>query len=155
MSKPALTSRFFVGESDSESEAEPLPSSPPPPRLTPQQKKKLERQMRFDQQQEEQKEAQAAEAAQRQEANKQRRDRKARNQQNQQPSSGGGGQGFSCRPESFVHLATLGLKPSQNTQEDIKRAYRALCLLHHPDKGGDPEICKRINAAHDYLMEEA
>jgi hypothetical protein len=152
MSKPALTSRFFVGESDSESEPEPPPKDPP--RLTPKQKKKLERQMRFDEEQQAQKETQAAEAAERHTANKERRERKARAQQ-QREAAAGGASIANCTPEVFQALAILGLTPAQNTLAEINRVWRALSLEHHPDKGGDEELCKRINGAHDYLVEHA
>lgn len=31
------------------------------------------------------------------------------------------------------------------TSEEIKKEYRRLCFLHHPDLGGDEEIMKEIN----------
>ena len=31
------------------------------------------------------------------------------------------------------------------TVADIKREYRRLCSIHHPDKGGDVEIQKEVN----------
>jgi len=31
--------------------------------------------------------------------------------------------------------------------EDIKKAYRELVKIHHPDKGGDPKVMLEINAA--------
>lgn len=154
MSKKPFTSRFYV-ESDSESEPEPPPKPKEPPRLTPKQRKQLERQQRFDEEQEAQKEAQQQEAAQREEANRRRREKKARAQHKQEAAAGGGGSAPKCTPEVFTALAVLGLTPAQNTMEHINRAYRALALQHHPDKGGDPEVCKRINVAHDYLTENA
>lgn len=38
--------------------------------------------------------------------------------------------------------------------EDIKRAFKRGALEHHPDKGGDPEKFKEINAAHETLADE-
>ena len=35
----------------------------------------------------------------------------------------------------------------------IKKAFRALMLIHHPDKGGDPEVCKKIMAAYYLLID--
>ena len=35
--------------------------------------------------------------------------------------------------------------------EEIKKAYRKLALMHHPDRGGDQERMKLINAAYDIL----
>jgi hypothetical protein len=40
----------------------------------------------------------------------------------------------------------LGVKPDANKQ-DIRNAFRALSLVHHPDSGGNEEDFKRINAA--------
>lgn len=42
----------------------------------------------------------------------------------------------------------LGCSPSDNP-EDIKSAYRKLAMENHPDKGGDPERMKEINAAYE------
>jgi hypothetical protein len=36
--------------------------------------------------------------------------------------------------------------------EVIKASYRALCLLHHPDKGGKIETMQKINAAYEKLL---
>lgn len=35
--------------------------------------------------------------------------------------------------------------------DEIKKAYRSLALTHHPDRGGDEERMKLINAAHEIL----
>jgi molecular chaperone DnaJ len=39
------------------------------------------------------------------------------------------------------------------SEADIKKAYRSLVLLHHPDKGGNPEKFKRITEAYQFIME--
>lgn len=39
------------------------------------------------------------------------------------------------------------------TLDDLKKAYRRLAMLHHPDRGGDPEVMKQINNEHDALFE--
>ena len=36
-------------------------------------------------------------------------------------------------------------------QDAIKKAYRKLQMQHHPDKGGDPEMSKKINDAYSVL----
>lgn len=38
-----------------------------------------------------------------------------------------------------------------STWEEVKAAYKKLALIHHPDKGGDAEEFKKINAAYSYL----
>ena len=55
--------------------------------------------------------------------------------------------------ERLKHLNVLGLGLAQDTAEEIKRAYRTLALVNHPDKQGDPERMKAINASHDFLVE--
>jgi len=43
------------------------------------------------------------------------------------------------------------LCPEEKTEDGLKKAYRAACLKHHPDKGGNEEIMKLVNAAYDFL----
>lgn len=40
------------------------------------------------------------------------------------------------------------------TLEELKKEYRRLAMLHHPDRGGDEETMKAINAEHDRLFEQ-
>lgn len=47
---------------------------------------------------------------------------------------------------------TLNLNESA-TAEDIKRAYRKMAMDAHPDRGGDPERFKNINAAYETLSD--
>jgi len=46
----------------------------------------------------------------------------------------------------------LGLEKGAS-DTDIKKAYRKLAMKHHPDKGGDPEQFKKIQAAYDILSD--
>ena len=39
------------------------------------------------------------------------------------------------------------------TLEELKAEYRRLAMKHHPDRGGDLETMKAINAEHDALFE--
>ena len=39
------------------------------------------------------------------------------------------------------------------TQEEIKKAYKKMALKHHPDKGGDIDKFKEINAANEVLSD--
>ena len=38
------------------------------------------------------------------------------------------------------------------TEDDIKKAYRRLCLIHHPDKGGSNDEFIKINNAYNELL---
>jgi ATP-dependent DNA helicase PIF1 len=46
----------------------------------------------------------------------------------------------------------LGIAYS-STPDEIKDAYRKLAILHHPDKGGDPDQFIRINTAYELLRD--
>ena len=41
---------------------------------------------------------------------------------------------------------------NSKTLEELKKQYRELAMKHHPDKGGDTEIMKKINAEYDNLF---
>jgi len=48
----------------------------------------------------------------------------------------------------------LGVNRSADATE-IKKAYRKMSLIHHPDKGGDPEEFKKIQKAYEVLSDDA
>jgi len=50
------------------------------------------------------------------------------------------------------HYQSLGLK-FDATQEEIKSAFRRLAGVHHPDRGGSPEVFRRIQAAYAVIGE--
>lgn len=51
---------------------------------------------------------------------------------------------------------TLGFKPFYTpTPEEIQKAYRALVIANHPDRGGNPEKMVEINVAKDILEGKA
>jgi DnaJ-class molecular chaperone len=47
----------------------------------------------------------------------------------------------------------LNVEPNA-TSSEIKKAYRKLALIHHPDKNGDPETFKKITAAYEILSDD-
>lgn len=53
---------------------------------------------------------------------------------------------------SFEARRELGVGAS-TSPEEIKKAYRKLASIHHPDKGGDAEKFKKIKAAYERLSE--
>ena len=42
--------------------------------------------------------------------------------------------------------------PKPTTLEELKGQYRKLAMAHHPDRGGDTEVMKAINAEYDRLF---
>jgi len=54
---------------------------------------------------------------------------------------------------SIQHYRTLGIPPGA-TEEEIKKAYRKLASMHHPDKGGDTKKFQEIQTAYDVLVKE-
>lgn len=56
-------------------------------------------------------------------------------------------------PESRAnHYATLGIDKKASV-DDIKKAYRKLALVNHPDKGGDPKKFQEISHAYEILSD--
>lgn len=41
-----------------------------------------------------------------------------------------------------------------NTLDELKKAYRRLAMIHHPDRGGDLETMKHINAEYERKHDE-
>ena len=39
------------------------------------------------------------------------------------------------------------------SEADIKKAWRKVAIVHHPDKGGDPEKFKELNSAYEVLSD--
>ncbi len=48
------------------------------------------------------------------------------------------------------HLKNIG-KGETDSLAEIERAYKKLCLKHHPDKGGDPEKFHAVQESLDYI----
>ncbi|KAK7241361.1 heat shock protein [Aureococcus anophagefferens] len=67
---------------------------------------------------------------------------------------GMGGMGRQREPADTTALyEVLGIQKSASATE-IKKAFRKLALKKHPDKGGDPEEFKKIQAAYEVLGDE-
>jgi len=54
---------------------------------------------------------------------------------------------------SIQHYRTLGISPGAS-EEEIKKAYRKLASVHHPDKGGDTKKFQEIQVAYDTILKE-
>lgn len=52
---------------------------------------------------------------------------------------------------SMQHYRTLGLAVGAS-EEEIKKAYRKLASIHHPDKGGDTKKFQEIQTAYDAIV---
>ncbi|MDG6773295.1 DNA-J related domain-containing protein [Thiomicrorhabdus sp. ZW0627] len=48
-------------------------------------------------------------------------------------------------------MKTLGLEEESLSLQSVKQQFRTLCQQHHPDKGGDPKMFRRICDAKDIL----
>lgn len=52
------------------------------------------------------------------------------------------------------YLVDLSYSPGQNpTLTELKKRWRDLCQAHHPDKGGNPEIFRRVTHAYKMLTD--
>lgn len=43
--------------------------------------------------------------------------------------------------------------PKDASQDEIRKAFKKLAVKHHPDRGGDADKFKEINAAHEVLSD--
>jgi hypothetical protein len=59
--------------------------------------------------------------------------------------------GFTALPAPEQPFEVLGVG-AHASREEIERAYRLLASKHHPDKGGDPDMMARINAAREAML---
>ena len=55
-------------------------------------------------------------------------------------------------PKKRDYYDMLGVSKSASPDE-IKQAFRKLAMIHHPDRGGDPEKFKEINEAYQVLSD--
>ena len=58
-----------------------------------------------------------------------------------------------CVRLNFNPFVILGLSLDAS-EEQIRKAYKTLSLRHHPDRGGDEELMKKINVSYDVLKNE-
>ena len=49
--------------------------------------------------------------------------------------------------------ASLGVQRDAD-REEIRKAFKKLSMIHHPDRGGDPEEFKKIQMAHEILTDD-
>lgn len=54
------------------------------------------------------------------------------------------------RDDTYYYCRILGV-PKDYTLEEIKKSYKRLCKLYHPDRGGDGKMFVEINNAYTYL----
>lgn len=52
------------------------------------------------------------------------------------------------------YYSTLGV-PKNASQDDIRKAYKKQSMQHHPDRGGNEEVFKKINEAYSTLKDPA
>jgi hypothetical protein len=50
--------------------------------------------------------------------------------------------------------AVLGVRREDATAEAVRNAYRALALVHHPDRGGKAEDFRRLRGAYEQALDE-
>ena len=60
---------------------------------------------------------------------------------------------FNQKEMSQDLYSVLGLG-KEATSAEIKKAYKKLAMKHHPDKGGDEEMFKKISHAYSILSDE-
>jgi len=66
---------------------------------------------------------------------------------------GMGGRGQQKPVDTTEYYKLLGVDKNASTAE-IKKAYRKMCLKHHPDRGGDQETLAKINNAYETLADD-
>lgn len=88
-----------------------------------------------------------ADRAERERAEAARRHEEARRAQEEQARRRREEQGRARRPRPAPEWWLVLGVPMSATPVQIKEAYRALAKRHHPDRGGDAEVFKKVNAA--------
>ena len=73
-------------------------------------------------------------------------------------SHAGGGAGPSRRAKGMIDsleegLHAIGASSSAKTKKEVREAFRSASRKHHPDRGGDPEMQKKVNSAWEKVTE--
>lgn len=62
--------------------------------------------------------------------------------------------GYAALPPSADDWRSVFGLNGHSTMADVEAKFRALAIEHHPDRGGDPSMMSRINAARDAARKE-
>ncbi len=54
---------------------------------------------------------------------------------------------------AFAWHETLGVPPNADATA-LRRAMARLALIYHPDKGGQPDLMRRVNAAYEHAQRD-
>lgn len=67
---------------------------------------------------------------------------------------GYGGAAHATGPSFKDSLSHLGATGKEKTKAEIKKKYREMAMKHHPDRGGNEDMMKKVNNAWDRVQEE-
>ena len=73
-----------------------------------------------------------------------KRRKKARQEQKKKESQSESDK-YAKLPQDILDFLQIRIPDKDNVPRDVKKMYNKLCLIYHPDKGGDEEHFKVIN----------